>query len=182
MRRWQLSSQTRLSARAAVCLATPLVVGLITDQRAYGTLVAIGALWGVSQDGSDRWRNRSPRMLGVALAGGPGLFVGALFVNHVSAPWSLVVLFGVVAFVAGLIEASLWATQGMYLLLAPSSAGDWALPDGLAVGDLSHVGGLFVYSVARLTDRRSRRADQRLCLENSMQALAQLLDAVGTED
>src|ERR1035438_1938782 len=104
--RWQLSSEVRLSLRAALCLATPLVVGLITAQRAYGTLVALGALWAVSQDGLDRWRNRSPRLLGVAFAGSPGLALGALFVNHVHAPWSLVVLFGVVAFVAGLIEAS----------------------------------------------------------------------------
>jgi uncharacterized membrane protein YsdA (DUF1294 family) len=111
-------------------LATPLVVGLITGQRAYGTLVAIGALWGVSQDGSDRWRSRAPRLLGVALVGGPGLAVGALFVNHVRAAWALVVLFGVVAFVAGLIEASLWATQGMYLLLGAN----------LAVGTLPHGG------------------------------------------
>jgi len=182
MRRWQLSSQTRLSARAALCLATPLVVGLITGQRAYGTLVAIGALWGVSQDGSDRWRNRSPRMLGVALAGGPGLALGALFVNHVSAPWSLVVLFGVVAFVAGLIEASLWATQGMYLLLGAILGGGLGFAGRVWQSAFClMVGGLFVYSVASLTDGRSRRADQRLCLENSMQALAQLLDAVGTE-
>ena len=121
-------------------------------------------------------------MLGVALAGGPGLFVGALFVNHVSAPWSLVVLFGVVAFVAGLIEASLWATQGMYLLLGAILGGGLGFAGRVWQSAIClMVGGLFVYSVARLTDRRSRRADQRLCLENSMQALAQLLDAVGAD-
>jgi hypothetical protein len=40
VRRWQFSSQARLSTRAALCLAIPLIVGLITNQRAYGTLVA----------------------------------------------------------------------------------------------------------------------------------------------
>ncbi|HXC19713.1 MAG TPA: hypothetical protein VNT80_07375, partial [Acidimicrobiales bacterium] len=49
VRRRQFSSQARLSTRAALCLATPLIVGLITNQRAYGTLVALGALWAVSQ-------------------------------------------------------------------------------------------------------------------------------------
>lgn len=172
----------RLSARAALCLATPLIIGLITGQRAYGTLVALGALWAVSQDGLDRWRNRSHRMLGVALAGGPGLAIGALFVNHVSAPWSLVVLFGVVAFVAGLIEASLWATQGMYLLLGAILGGGLGFPGRVWQSAIClMVGGLFVYVVASLTDRRGRRGDQRLCLENAMQAMAQLLDAIGTE-
>lgn len=182
VRRWQLSSQARLSTRAALCLATPLIVGLITGQRAYGTLVALGALGAVSQDGLDRWRNRSPRMLGVAFAGGPGLALGALFVNHVHAPWSLVVLFGVVAFVAGLIEASLWATQGIYLLLGAILGGGLAFTGRIWQSAICLMaGGLFVYVVASLTDRRSRRVDQRLCLVNAMQSLAQLLEAIGTE-
>jgi fusaric acid resistance family protein len=182
LRRWTHSSQVRLSSRAAVCLAAPLIIGLITGQRAYGTLVALGALWAVSQDGLDRWRNRSQRMLGVALAGGPGLALGALFVNHVSASWSLVVLFGVVAFAAGIIEASLWATQGMYLLLGAILGGGLGFTGRIWQSALCvMVGGLLVYVVASITDRRSRRSDQRLCLENAMYAMAQLLDAIGTE-
>jgi len=90
------------------------------------------------------------------------------------------VLFGVVAFVAGLIEASLWATRVCTSCWRHPRRG-LALPTVWQSAICLMVGGLFVYSVARLTDRRSRRADQRLCLENSMQALAQLLDAVGTE-
>ena len=180
---WRTSSQSRLSARAAVCLATPLVVGLITGQRAYGTLVAIGALWAVSQDGLDRWHNRAPRMLGVAFAGGPGLAFGALFVSHVHAAWSLVVLFGVVAFIGGLIEASLWATQGMYLLLGAVLGGGLGFAGRIWQSALClMVGGLFVYAVASLTDRRSRRVDQRQCLENALRALAQLLEAIGSEE
>ena len=121
-------------------------------------------------------------MLGVALAGGPGLALGALFVNHVSPAWTLVVLFGVVAAVAGLIEASLWATQGMYLLLGAILGGGLAFAGRIWQSTLSlMVGGLFVYVLAGLTDRRSRRVDQRLCLASAMQAMAQLLDAVGTE-
>jgi hypothetical protein len=121
-------------------------------------------------------------MLGVALAGGPGLALGAYFVTHVHAPWSLVVLFGVVAVIAGLIEASLWATQGMYLLLGAILGGGLGFAGRIWQSSLClMVGGLFVYSVALLTDRRSRRFDQRLCLENAMRALAQLLDAIGGE-
>jgi uncharacterized membrane protein YccC len=178
----RISSQARLSGRAAVCLATPLLVGLATNQRAYGTLVALGALWAVSQDGLDRWRNRAPRLLGVAIAGGPGLLIGALFVNHVEAPWALVVLFGAVALIAGFIEASLWATQGMYLLLGAILGGGLGFTGRIWQSALCIVaGGLFVYLVASLTDRRSRRADQRLCLANGFVSIAQLLDAIGTE-
>jgi uncharacterized membrane protein YccC len=181
-RRRQFSSQFRLSSRAAFGLATPLVIGLISGQRAYGTLVALGALWAVSQDGLDRWRNRSPRMLGVAVAGGPGLALGALFVNHVHAPWSLVVLFGAVAFIAGLIEASLWATQGMYLMLGAILGGGLGFAGRIWQSTLCLiVGVLFVYSIASVTDRLSRRVDQRISLANALEALAQLLDAVGTE-
>ncbi len=178
----RFSSQARLSTRAAVCLAAPLLVGLATNQRAYGTLVALGALWGVSQDGLDRWRNRAPRLLGVALAGGPGLLVGALFANHVSAPWALVAFFGAVALVAGLIEASLWATQGMYLLLGAILGGGLGFAGRVWQSALCIVaGGLLVYAVASLTDRRGRRVDQRLCLANGFVSVAQLLDAIGTE-
>jgi uncharacterized membrane protein YccC len=183
LRRWPHSSQVRLSARAALCLATPLIIGLITGQRAYGTLVALGALWAVSQDGVDRWRNRAPRLLGVALAGGPGLALGALFVSHAHAAWSLVVLFGVVAFIAGIIEASLWATQGMYLLLGAILGGGLGFTGRIWQAALClMVGGLFVYCVAGLTDRRSRRSDQRSRLVNALRALAQLLEAIGTEE
>ncbi len=178
----RLSSQARLSCRAALCLATPLLIGLVSNQRAYGTLVALGALWGVSQDGLDRWRNRAPRLLGVALAGGPALFIGALFVDHVRAPWALVALFGVVALIAGLIEASLWATQGMYFLLGAILGGGLGFAGRIWQSTLCIVaGGLFVYLVASLTDRRSRRVDQRLCLANGFTSVAQLLDAIGTE-
>jgi uncharacterized membrane protein YccC len=178
--RWQLSSQARLSTRAAFCLAIPLIIGLISGQRAYGTLVALGALWAVSQDGLDRWHTRSLRLLGVAFAGGPGLAIGALFANHVSSSWDLVALFGVVALVAGVVEASLWATQGMYLMLGAILGGGLGFAGRIWQSALClMIGGLFVYTVASLTDRRSRRADQKLCLANALDALAQLLEAIG---
>jgi uncharacterized membrane protein YccC len=183
--RWsvrRLSPHARLSIRAAICLTTPLVVGLVVGQRAYGTLVALGTLWAVSQDGTDRWRTRSPRLLGVALAGGTGVAVGSLFVNQVNAWWALVVLFGAVALVAGVIEASQWSTQGMYLLLGVILGGGLRFEgrvwqSGVAVA----VGALWLYLVASLTDRRSRRVDQRICLSEAFRALAELLLSVGSD-
>lgn len=166
-----------------MCLAAPLLIGLASGHTAYGTLVALGALWGVSQDGLDRWRNRAPRLLGVALAGGPGLFIGALFANHVMAPWALVAFFGAVALIAGFIEASLWATQGMYLLLGAILGGGLGFAGRVWQSALCIVaGGLLVYVVASITDRRGQRVDQRACLASGFVSIAQLLSAVGTED
>jgi len=178
----RVSPRLRLSLRAAFCLTTPLVVGLIAHQRSYGTLVALGALWAVSQDGMDRWRQRRLRLLGVALAGGSGIGVGALFINHVNAWWALVVLYGAVALVAGVIEASLWATQGMYLLLGVILGGGLRFSDRIwQCGVAIALGGLWVYFVAGLTDRRSRRADQRICVASALRSLADLLSTIGTE-
>jgi len=133
---------------SGVCLATPLVVGLITgpasvrDARGHRRTLGreprrIGPL---AQPISENARRRS--------GGRSGTLRRALFVNHVSAPWSLVVLFGVVAFVAGLIEASLWATQGMYSCWAPSSRGLGFAGRVWQSAICLMVGGLFVYSVA----------------------------------
>jgi hypothetical protein len=157
-------------------------VGLVVGQRAYGTLVALGTLWAVSQDGTDRWRTRSPRLLGVALAGGTGVAVGSLFVNQVNAWWALVVLFGAVALVAGVIEASLWSTQGMYLLLGVILGGGLRFEDRVWQSGIAVAGGaLWLYLVASLTDRRSRRVDQRICLSEAFGTLAELLASLPSD-
>lgn len=176
----RLSPQARVSLRAAFCLTVPLLVGLLIHQRLYGTTVAVGTLWAVSQDGTDRWRIRSSRILGVAVAGSVGIAIGALFVNTVATWWALLIIYGVTAFVAGVIEASLWSTQGMYFLLGSILGGGLRFtgrvwPSAIAVA----VGAIWLYFVASLTDRRSRRADQQICLANAYDALAELLASVG---
>ena len=177
----RVAPQVRLSIRAAFCLTTPLVIGLLVGQRSYGTLVALGALWGVSQDGLDRWRARAPRLLGAAVASGVGVAIGSGFVTAVKSPWALVALLGVVALVAGVIEASLWSSTGMYVLLGTiigqglGFAGrTWQAALAIALG------ALWVYFVASLTDRRSRLLDQRASLFHAFRALANLLEGVGT--
>ena len=169
--------------RAAFCLTTPLVVGLLIGQRSYGTLVALGSLWGVSQDGLDRWRVRAPRLLGAALAAGVGVIVGSEFVTQVRSPWSLVVLLGVVAFAAGVIEASLWSSTGMYVLLGAIIGGGLGFAGRTWQAALAiSVGALWVYFVASLTDRRSRLLDQRASLFHAFRALATLLEGIASED
>ena len=177
-----MSPRVRLSARAAFCLTTPLVIGLLTGQRSYGTLVALGTLWGVSQDGLDRWRIRSPRLLGAALAAGVGVVVGSEFVTQVRSPWALVLLLGAVALAAGVVEASLWSSTGMYLLLGAIIGGGLGFAGRTWQAAVAiSIGALWVYFVASLTDRRSRLLDQRASLFHAFRALANLLEGVGTE-
>ena len=174
--RWrpsQMSKEARLSLRAGFCLATPLLMGAISGHRWYATLVAVGALWGISQDGSDRWRVRGSRLLSVAFMSGFGIMAGSLFVNEIAATWALVVFFGLVTLVAGIIEASRWSAQGMYLLLGVIvGAGLGFVGRSWESGLSVMLGCLWVYLVASLTDRRSRVADQRDCLAHAYESLS----------
>ena len=169
----RLSPRTRLSLRAAFCLTVPLVIGVLVGQRSYGTLVALGALWGISQDGLDRWRLRGPRLLGVAIAAAIGIAIGSFFATHVTSSAAIVVLLGVVALVAGVIEASLWSTQGMYLVLGTIIGSGLGFAGHTWQASLAVAcGALWVYAVASLSDRRSRRVDQRATLFHALRALA----------
>lgn len=171
-----LTVSTRLSLRAALCMTTPIVLGIVLHQRAYSTAVSLGALWGVSQDGSDRWRQRGPRLLGVSVAGGVGLTLGSEFLRFSSGDWAVVGLLALVSLAAGLIEASMYATQGMYFLLGTIvgeglgfSGREWQ--SGLCIAG----GALWVYVVASLTDRRSRTVDQRATIAHAYRQLARSL-------
>ncbi len=176
-----LSPQARLSVRAAFCLSVPLVYGALSTQRSFATLVALGALWGISQDGLDRWRIRSSRMLGVALTAPLGIIIGSEFMTLVHSSWAFVTVVGLVAVAAGVIEASLWSTAGMYLLLGAIIGGGLGFAGRTWPAALLICAGvLWVYVVASLTDRRSRVLDQRATLFHAYRALANLLEGLAT--
>jgi uncharacterized membrane protein YccC len=170
----------RTSIRAGFCLITPLIVGIIFNERVPATLVAIGSLWTVSQDGVDRWGERSLRLLSIAACAGGGFFIGGFAREWLHANWSLWVFLGCMALLAGFVETTSRPAPGMYLLLGAIvgsalkvKALTWQ--PGLFVA----LGGIWVWSVALLTDRRSRKLDERLCVADAYVALAQLLRSVG---
>lgn len=180
-RRANGTPEIRLSLRAGFCLSAPLVVGLLINQRPYAIVFAIGALWAISQDGLDEWRVRAPRLLWVTVAATSGVALGATFVGHDSGEVALTVLFGATALIAGFIEASNGATPGAYLLIGSIigvglqfSGRVWQSCLCIALG------ALWVYFAASLTDRRKRLANQRVFLSHAFDALASLVDAVGT--
>ena len=171
----------RLSLRAAFCLCTPLVVGLIVDQRLYAIVAGIGALWGVSQDGLDSWRVRGPRLLWVAVAGGAGVGLGSLYVDHVASSTSLVLFVAVVAVIAGFIEASNHATAGAYLLIGTVLGVGLEFSGVELQCTLALVGGaLWVYLISALMNRVFHLENQRVVLASAFNALATNVDAVGT--
>lgn len=175
------SLDVRLTIRSAICLTLPLIVGLATNHRATGTLVALGALWGVSQDGVDRWRTRSNRLLGVTACAAFGMTYGALLARYATAFPVAVSLLALIALVAGVIEASLWASQGMFLLLGAVvgmglGVAHTAWEAGLAIG----VGAFWSWAVAAITDARSRWTDQRLSVAQAFTVLAEMFDTMGS--
>ncbi len=173
--------ETLLSLRAAFCLSTPLIVGVIIDQRVYAIIFAIGSLWAVSQDGLDEWHVRGPRLLWVGLAAGLGVLVGATFANHVSASWSIIILYGAVAVIAGYVEASNHATVGAYLLVGTILGGGLRFAGTVWQSALAiALGSLWVFLVAFLMNRRARWSVQRLTLARAFDELAGVVDAVGT--
>ena len=180
-RRANGTPEIRLSLRAGFCLSAPLVVGLLINQRLYAIVFAIGALWAISQDGLDEWRVRGPRLLWVAVAATSGVTLGATFVGHDSGEVALTVVFGATSLIAGFIEASNGATPGAYLLIGSIIGVGLQFRGRVWQSCLCiALGALWVYFVAALTDRRKRLANQRVFLSHAFDALASLVDAVGT--
>jgi uncharacterized membrane protein YccC len=180
-RRANGTPEIRLSIRAGFCLSAPLVVGLIINQRSYAIVFAIGALWAISQDGLDEWRVRGPRLFWVAVAATVGVALGATFVGHNSGAAALVLFFGAVALIAGFVEASNWASQGAYLLIGSIIGAGLRFSGRVWQSCLCiALGSLWVYTVAALTDRRKRLANQRVFLSQAFDALASLVEASDT--
>ena len=170
---WPLSTDNRLSLRAAFCLTSLIILGIIFHQRSYATAMALGTLWAIGQDGSDRWRQRGPRILGVAVAAGVGVFAGAEFVTHVAGPSAVVVLLGITALVAGVIEASMYSAQGMYLLIGVIIGAGLGFKDHIWQSALCFVlGAVWLYFVAAITDWRGYTKDQRYVLAHAFNVLA----------
>lgn len=173
--------ELRLSLRAAFCISTPLIVGVIIDQRLYSIIFAIGSLWAVSQDGVDDWHVRGPRLLWVALASGSGDLLGASFAGHHNPSWALIVLYAGVAVIAGYIEASNRTTAGMYLLVGTILGAGLGFKGMVWQSALAlALGALWVFLVACLMNWRLRWRNQCLALAAAFDLLADVVEAIGT--
>ena len=165
----RIRSSVLLSARAAVCLTVPLLVGIGTGHVRPATLFALGALWGVSQDGLDAWPVRSRRLLWLALAVLVGFGIGSVVGLWVTASVARIALLGLAGLTSGYLQASGLVSFGAYGLLGvivgrgivtPGSA--WWIPI------VTSLGALWVWGVAAAMDRRSRHEVLRQCIADSV--------------
>ena len=176
------SPEVRLSLRAAFCMTTLLVLGLWSPAKVDSTVLALGALWAISQDGLDQWRVRGARLRSVAIASVVGIGLGSSYVALFPAKASVLVLYGVVAFVAGLLEASNFPSAGSYLAIGSIvGAGVGFSGRQLQAALLIGAGALWVYVTAHVMDRRNARRNQRSMLAQAYLSVADLFDAIGQE-
>ncbi|OYV58103.1 MAG: hypothetical protein B7Z69_10160 [Actinobacteria bacterium 21-73-9] len=177
------SVEVALSARAALCLSVPLVVGFVTGRHLDAILFDIGALWAVSQDGLDQWARRGPRMLAVAVTAALGVAAGGAVATRWGATLAVVLCYAAVALVAGIVEATFGATAGAYLIVG-ATLGVGLNPVGrvLVTAGLMAAGALWVWGVARVMNLRRRRANQRAVLAAAFDDLAGLARAVGSPE
>ncbi len=177
------TSDVRLSLRAVLCLSLPLVIGFLVHQIGYGSLIDLGALWAVSQDGKDRWAMRRRRLRELAVMSAVGFICGAGIAYYVGSKWWEFILLGVLAVVAGVVEASRRSPQGMYFLAAAIiavgigfSGKIWQTPLCLFCGCL------WVYVVALLMEQRTGRSDERQSLADGFGVLALYLSAIAKNE
>ncbi|MFF8596913.1 FUSC family protein [Streptomyces sp. NPDC015220] len=115
--------------RGAVALAVPLLVGVWTGSVIPAVIAGIGALWGVSQDGSDPYRLRVRRLGCMGLSAALGLLAGELALRggHPAAVTGCLV---VAALLAGSVSlrGRLASVCGMHLLLGVTIGGGIPVP------------------------------------------------------
>ncbi|MGX5181449.1 FUSC family protein [Streptomyces avermitilis] len=106
------------AARGAVALALPLLVGLRTGWVVPSVIAAIGALWGVSQDGSDPYRVRVRRLGWTGGSSALGLLAGELALRS-GEPTAVAGCLVAAALVAGTVglRGRIASVSGMHLLL-----------------------------------------------------------------
>ena len=161
-------------------MTSVLVIGLWPAARSDSTVLALGALWAIGQDGLDQWRVRGARLLSVALAAVVGIGAGTSFVVLFPQKGAVLVLYGVAAFAAGVVEGSNFPSAGSYLVIGAVVGGGVGFAGHQVTATLLiGVGALWVYLIALVMDRRNARTNQRLVLAQAFRSVADLFDAIG---
>ncbi|WP_435642294.1 FUSC family protein [Streptomyces sp. H49] len=170
------------AVRGAVALAVPLLVGVWTGALVPAVIAGIGALWGVSQDGSDPYRLRVRRLGGMGVSAAAGLLAGELALRS-GYPAAVTGCLVVSALLAGSVSlrGRLASVSGMHLLLGatigsgiPVPGPWWHAPLALLAG----VGLVVVLSAAPWLWRRY--GIERAAVLAVYRAASQALSAAGS--
>lgn len=170
-----------LAARAALCLAVPLAVGLAVGQPADGAAASFGALAGLSVPQSPfRYRARVVAAVGAGLVA--AVLCGGLAASH---GWLAALVAGLVAGLAslGCQAAELPPPRELMVVMAVLAATDLATGPGDALrrAGLAALGALVAWLITLSPALVDRRAPERRAVTAAFAAVADLVDAVGTD-
>lgn len=170
------------AARGAVALALPLLVGLWTGWVATCVIATVGALWGVSQDGSDAYPARARRIVWMGLASTVGLVAGEAALDG-GLPGAVTLCLVVTAFAAGLIglRGPVASVAGLHLLLGAVIGSGIPVPGPWWHAPLALLAGVgLVLALSTLPWLWRRHQVERAAVRAVYAAAATALAAAGT--
>ncbi|MEV6330280.1 FUSC family protein [Streptomyces sp. NPDC051909] len=167
--------------RASIALAAPLAAGLAAGQPAYGALVSMGALSGVIGDTADAYRMRFFNIAVPQLFGAVGVTLGTLVYGQ---GWLAVGVLTLVALVSGMISSigAVASVSGLLLLLNAVVGAGLPMPDPWWKAPLLlGLGGVVVLALTLLGWPLRGGAPERTAVAGTYRAVAELLEAAGTD-
>ncbi|MDF3299093.1 FUSC family protein [Streptomyces tropicalis] len=170
------------AARGAVALAAPLLAGVVTGHVAPAVLAAIGALWGVSQDGADPYRTRLRRLGALGLSSAVGLLAGELALRS-GQPAALTVCLVLAALVSGAVSlrGRVSSVTGLHLLLGTTIGGGIPAPGPWWQAPLALFSGVALVAALSATPWLWRRHHiERNAVLAAYRAASAALGAAGT--
>ncbi|MEU7057019.1 FUSC family protein [Streptomyces sp. NPDC046197] len=170
------------AARGAAALALPLLVGVRTGAVVPAVIAAIGALWGVSQDGSDPYRLRLRRMVCMGLAAAVGLLAGELALRS-GQPAAVTVCLVAAALVAGSVSlrGPVASVSGMHVVLGATIGSGIPVPGPWWQAPLALLAGVGLVVVLSATPWLWRRHQiERAAVLAVYRAASGALSAAGT--
>ncbi|AUG79342.1 hypothetical protein CFP65_4605 [Kitasatospora sp. MMS16-BH015] len=173
-----------LITRAALGMATPLLLGLLAGRLDLGVFAGLGAMHATLNDRIEPTALRAPRIAGAVLASATGMLLGATLQHHHTGVLLTACAMTACAFLSGAVSATgpRGSAAGMLLLVSaalgigmPSPHPWWAGPPMMLLG------ALYVFLLGLPLRPRSLRADpRRRALAAAYEALGLTLAALGT--
>ncbi|MGI5135155.1 MULTISPECIES: FUSC family protein [unclassified Streptomyces] len=170
------------AVRGSVALALPLLVGVFTGWVIPSVIAAIGALWGVGQDGSDPYRSRVLRFVALGLAAAVGMTAGEVALRSGQST-AVAACLGVTALVAGAfsLRGRVASVAGMHLLLGATIGSGIPVPGPWWQAPLALLAGVGLVLVLSATPWLWRRHHvEQAALFAVYRAASDALGAAGT--
>ncbi|GAA0681374.1 FUSC family protein [Kitasatospora atroaurantiaca] len=172
-----------LMVRAALGMATPLFLGLLTGRLDLGVFAGLGAMHATMNDRVEPIHLRAPRIASALLASALGMLIGAALQHHRSGPLTVGLALTTVAFASGAVSATgpRGSAAGMLLLVSASLGGGMALPHPWwAAPPMMLLGAAYVVLLGLPYRPRPQADPRRRALAAAYDALGGMLATLGT--